>query len=203
MASEADDQVTGEGDPPPARGRAGVRGQEGNPHRQARQTHHGWKDALETHSGPSVARGAHEIAAPEADDQVTVEGDPPAAQGRAGVGGCQGPGSQASRGQGDADEGVVQQDHRAACGAPKIAAPEEYDQGALEGAPPAAQEREGVADPDREAGNAVCQAPRERGRAAEGPLRQPERAAGETALGAQARPAARISRPRTHPATRA
>ena len=93
--------------PCPGRRQGRERGHEG----QACQASRGEENAVQAPRGSSAACGAQEIMAPEADDQVTVEGDSPAAQGRSDVGGCQGPGCQASRGQGDADEGVVRQDH--------------------------------------------------------------------------------------------
>ena len=108
-----------------------------------------------------------------------------------------------SRGDPPAAQGHVRQDHRAAYGAQEVAAPEGGDQVAVSGKRPAAQDREGLPDPDREVGSAACQASCERVRAAEGPLRQQERAAGEGTFGAQARPAAGRPRPRPHPTTRA
>ena len=68
---------------------------------------------------------------------------------------------------------------------------------------PAAQGGEGLAGPNREPGRAACQASRDWDRVVEGALRAQERAAGEAALRAQARSAARRRRPWPHAAARA
>ena len=65
------------------------------------------------------------------------------------------------------------------------------------------REERAVAGPDHGPGGDGCQAPCEQGRAVQGSVRQQERAAGEARHGAQARPAARRSRPRPYPAARA
>ena len=197
-APEEDDPVPIQGDPPPARGRACVGGQEGGADGQACQTHRGQEDALEAHRGHSSARGAQKIAAPEADDHVTVERDPPPAQGPALLrdpeGSARGPGSQAPRGR----RGTVRRRRRLAQGPAEIAAPEGRDQDPLQGEHPAAQGREDVAGPDRSAGSAGLQASRGPGGAVQEAVRQEEREAGEARqLGASAVSSA------AHPATAA
>ena len=79
----------------------------------------------------------------------------------------------------------------------------QHDHVAAHGSRPAAQGGEGLAGPNREPGRAACQASRDWDRVVEGALRAQERAAGEAALRAQARSAARRRRPWPHAAARA
>ena len=92
---------------------------------------------------------------------------------------------------------------KAAQGAAEIATPEGDDQVPFPGERPAAQGCEDVAEPNRDAGGPACEASRDRGVAVEGALRAQERAAGDAALGASARPAARRARPWPYPTARA
>ena len=109
----------------------------------------------------------------------------------------------ASSGQEDVVEVAVRCRRRSPRGPAKVAASEGHDQVPVPGERPAAQGREDIAEPDRDAGSPAGEASRDRSSAVESALRPQERAAGQTALGAQARPAARRARPRPHPAAQA
>ena len=154
-------------------------------------------------AGVHVAYRAQEIPAAEGDDQVPVPGDPPSAQSCAGVGATQAPGSQATRGSHRGVEVSVGPGRGTAQGAAEIATPEGHHQVAARGQRPAAQGREDVAEPGRDAGGRACEASRHRGGALEDALRAQEREAGDAAHRAPARPAAWRPRPWPHPAARA
>ena len=109
----------------------------------------------------------------------------------------------ASSGQEDVVEVAVRCRRRSPQGPAKVAASEGHDQVPVPGERPAAQGREDIAEPDRDAGSPAGEALRDRSSAVESALRPQERAAGQTALGAQARPAGRRARPRPHPAAQA
>ena len=98
---------------------------------------------------------------------------------------------QAPGGRGAAVEAAVRRGRPFACGSQEIVAPEDDDQRAEQGECPAAQACEGIPKPDRDAGSAACEASRDRGSAVEGAVRPQEREAGDAALRAPARPAAR------------
>ena len=169
----------------------------------------GRSDAVEAavRRGRSPAQRPEEVAAPEDHDQVPVQGERPAAQGREGGEDRPGVGErtacQASHGQENAVDIAGRHGRRAAQGSAPVAAPEEHDQDPVQGERPVTQNREGRAEPDRGAGSRDRETPCNREGAVEEALWAQERAAEETALGTQARPAARRARPRPHPAARA
>ena len=109
----------------------------------------------------------------------------------------------ASRDQEDVVEVAVRCRRRSPQGPAKVAASEGHDQVPVPGERPAAQGREDIAEPDRDAGSPAGEASRDQSSAVESALRPQERAAGQTALGAQPRSAARRARPRPHPTARA
>ena len=206
---ERDGQVAVCGALPGTPDPGGVRACEGEADGSACQVPRARGDVVEiaVRRGRSPAQCAPEVATPEDHDHPAAQGERPAAQdresGEGGPGGCASPACGASYGP----EGVVEEAVRHGCRAAQDPAPitasEVYDQVAVPGERPAAQGREGESAPDRDAGNGARQAARDRVRAVEEALRAQERAAGQAALGTQARPAARRARPRPHAAARA
>ena len=92
--------------------------------------------------------------------------------------------------------GAIRRRRRSPQGAAEIAAPEDDDQVVVPEQCPAAQDREGRAEPDRDIGNRACEAALDRGGAVETALRAQERAAGQGALG-DASAASNAARPAT------
>ena len=149
------------------------------------------------------------IAAPEDDDRGAAQGQRPSAQDRAEVGdpesGAGGSACQASRdqegtrvracrassGQEDVVEVAVRCRRRSPQGSAKVAAPEGHDQVAVPGERPAAQGREDIAEPDRDAGSPAGEASRDQSSAVESALRPQERAAGQARNASAASSAAR------------
>ena len=195
-----------ESEPPAAQG-AGTRAQaEGHDQGVARGSR------FPEPGGPPAAPRAGAIAGPQGDSPPADLRNQAAARGAGGIPRPDGPhrcADEARRQSGNRPAAIRSQGgaggraRRASSGVRalrKTARPGQDHRVAAQGKRTAGREDQGVARPQSEPASPDCPAPLDASRVVEGGLRRPERAAGDAALGPRARPAARRSRARPHPA---